>query len=859
MTNPVVAIARAGRRATAAPAFVLPLLLAAVACEPPPKDFPPPRDRWTLEAPGIVVEVRREPYGVTVRDASGRAVLETAPEPLGDGYAAAAWTTGTVRWSTNPLTAGQYTFRTSLDPWREGLRVVEDRLDGDALVLVVEPASFGDGAPTERATIRHALRDSTLRVEIEVEGVAPRAVAAAFRSPPDEGFLGLGERFTRTDYRGVTVYSWAEEGGVGTGEGDPVGPANPAPNGESMTYYPVPFFVSTGGYAFWLDSTWRNELELASVREDQWRAWHIGPSLAYEVYVPIPDDPRPWPYHLIDLFTAATGRPMVPPAWTFGPRRRVGRNSTVEGVAEVRAMRDEDLAVTAVDDAVHFLPHGSHVGAEEDLAAWTDAAHDLGYRVNCYFNSLLGAAPDSRLRPVVEEGLENGWFLRDERGVPLEVMLISGSLQTVYQIDFTAPGAAEWFQSMLLWAVDLGYDGFMYDFGEYVQADALSASGMTGEELHNLYPVQYQRAGYEGLEASAIAGEWLFFARSGYTGTQAWAPMIWSGDPAASFESSDGLPSMVRAAINMGVSGSPNWGGDIGGFHCVADGHAAADGELLTRWIQQGSMTPNMQDQNACALATDEGEKASIWSSPDALEAWRRYARLHTRLFPYFWALAAEAHATGAPHVRHLFLEHPDRPDLRGVDDTHYLGRALLVAPVVERGARQRDVPFPDGLYLSWDTHELVEGGATRAVDAPLDRLPLFLRDGHLVVLLDPSIDTLSREDHPEVVGPADVADVYDVVGLLSAEAGEATFVLADGGRLEATNAGAVAAPDLPAAPDEASLAACTGGCYRLDEVSDRVTRLRVTTSAAELGAGGVTLRAAGVGRRVRWDLFLVE
>ena len=825
------------------------------ACEDPAAE-PELPDSWTLSADGVTVVVTREPYGFTVDDVNERTVLSTVPEALGGGYSSIAWTTGSISWSTNPLTAGQFTFRPNLDPWREGWLVVEAVESEGRLELTLREEG-GDGQ--EQLVVRHIVTDSTLRVEAELGGGEPRAMSAAFTTPSEEGFLGFGERFTRTDQRGQAVYSWAEEGGVGAGEGEPIGPDNPVPNGESMTYYPVPFFVSTEGYGFWLDSTWLNEFDLASDHDDAWRVWHIGPSMAFEIYVAIPDDERPWPYHVIDKFTERTGRPMIPPDWTFGPRRRIGTRSAALGVPEIQAMRDEDLAITALDDAVHFLPRGSHVGREDELEAWVAEGHRLGYRMNCYYNSLLSAAHDSPLLDVVEQGVENDWFLLDEFGFISEVMLISGSLQTVYQIDFTSPEAAEWFGSLLSWAIDLGYDGFMYDFGEYVQDDVISASGMTGEELHNLYPVLYQRAGHEALEATERAGEWLFFARSGYTGASQWAPMVWSGDPAASFEESDGLPSMVRGGVNIGIAGVPHWGGDIGGFHCVADGYAAADGELLTRWIQQGSMTPNMMDQNACAMARDDGEKASIWSSPDAMEAWRRYARLHTRLFPYFRALAEEAHASGAPHIRHLFLEHPERSDLRAVDDTYYLGPALLVAPVVHRDEREREVVLPEGYYLDWQEGELYEGGESPLIDAPLDKLPLFLRDGYLVPLLDPTIDTLATEDHPDVVGPDDVADVYDVVGLLSASVGSASFVFADGGRLDAELSGELAAPSLTEASTVEELADCSDGCFLLEELSSGLNRLRVTHDGDAVTAGGLSLSSEGVGRRIRWDLYLVD
>ena len=468
------------------------------------------------------------------------------------------------------------------------------------------------------------------------------------------------------------------------------------------------------------------------------------------------------------------------------------------------------------------------------------------------------------IRTTVEQGLAENWFLRDATGDPSVVWMISGSRVDVYTLDFTVPEATAFYGDVLDWAVDVGYSGWMYDFGEYVQPGVVSGSGMTGEELHNLFPVLYQRAAYEHLEAGPLAGEWLTFVRSGYTGASQYAPLVWGGDPAASFEESDGLPSMIRAALNLGIAGAPHWGGDINGFHCVANGYAAADEELLVRWIQQGSMGSNMQDQDACSGARDTGRKANIFDDPLAQEAWRTYARLHTRLFPYLDALAVEAHATGAPVMRHPFLEHPDRLDLAGADDWYYLGPSLLVAPVVERGAISRDLALPAGRYLDWDDHTVLDGGTTVTLDAPLEKLPLLLRDGGLIPLLDPTIDTLAEETNAEVVGPGDVDAVYDVIGFVSAETGSAAFTLSDGAELAAALSGAFAAPAYPEAGDEADLdpgspilVPCSS-CWLADDLGGGLRRVRISTSEPTVVAGGLAL-ASGSDRRIRWDLFLVE
>ena len=819
-------------------------------------------DVFVLREDGITVFVEREPYGLTVW-ANGEAVLSTLGPGSGDGYGGIGVTTGSVEWGAE-VSPGYVSFEPDLDPWRDDWVVVAATAADTTLdVVLVAPDdedAWSQGGDVATMMVHHAVEASTLEVTASVTNLEdgdPRAWEVAFHSPSSEAFVGFGERFNRIDQRGVDVYSWAEEGGLGTGEGDEPGPDNPQPNGEAMTYYPVPFFLSTEGYGFWLETTWYNTFNLATDDPKAWRAWHVGPELAYHVYVPYTEDERPWPYHIMDHFTSATGRPMLPPTWTFGPRRRVGRTSTVDGIAEIQRMRQLDLAITAVDDAVHFLPSGSHVGVEDELKAWTDYAKSLGYRVNAYYNPYFDSDPASPLADVVSEGVDNGYFLKDGEGEPSLVWLVSGDLVWVYTVDFTSNDATQWFQSTLQWAIDAGYNGWMYDFGEYVQPDVVAASGMTGEELHNYFPVLYQRAASLYLQGSELADDWLMFARSGYTGASAWTPMVWSGDPAASFESSDGLPSMIRGGLNLGISGAPHSGGDIGGFHCVADGWDAADGELLARWIQQGSMMSNMQDQNACSGAAGDGQKASIWTSDDAMESWATYAKLHTRLFPYFYALAIEATNTGAPVMRQLFLEHPDRRDLIAVDDAYYLGPTLLVAPVVERGARQRDVVLPPGWFLDYHDHTLYEGDQTITVDAPLSELPLFLREGGIIPLLDDQIDTLASENSEDIVGPSDVSEIYDIIGLVGESDETVVFDNWGGGTLEVDYRGGFAPPDLPIAADPADLKRCDG-CWLEEEAPEGVRRIRISSTAETVVAGGLQLRH-DVGRQVRWDLFLRE
>ena len=807
--------------------FVLPvllvLLLAPGGCGSSPCGDGVEAAQLTMESADMTVEIATKPYALTVVDATGHVVVQ-------DGTL--GWTSGSFGIG-KALYNGYYFFEPHFDPWREQLTVVAaEQKDGEIDVTL-------HGSDDTCITVSHVLRAGALRVEARAGGTEPRAWEVGFASPSGEAFLGLGERFDRVDHRGLAVYNWPEEGGLTMGEDAPPAADNPYPNGGTMTYYPVPFFLSTAGYGFWLDTTYFNQFELASEVPDAWRTWEVGPTLAFEIYVPVAGDARPWPLQVLDTFTATTGRAMVPPDWSFGPRRRINRGGMVNGVPEIQAMRDQGLAITAADDTLHFLPDGNDIGHEPELRAWVQQAAALGYKMIGYYNPYFSADPASPLANVTAEGVANDYFLKaGDDGTLGTVTLISGKALTVYTIDPTFPDAVTWFTDQFRRALDLGYAGWMYDFGEYVQGNWTAHDGSTGVSLHDAFPVLYDKAAHDALE-QLRPGDWYYFSRSGYTGAQQYAPMTWSGDPDASFGQAEGLPAQVRATITLSMSGVAHVGSDIGGFKCQHNLPDTANGELLARWIEVGAMSSDMHDEDACSGG---GTKATIWSSTDAQTAWRTYARLHTRLGPYMSALAVHAHDTGAPLVMSPWLLHPERDDLAPADDAFYFGPSLYVVPVVTRGATTVTTKLPPGELVDWRDGSLYDGGSVATLPAPLTELPLLLVDGGLIPMLDASIDTLAPESSPTVVGPSDVADVYDVVGAISRATGSAAFTLADRGTL--------------AAHYDGSPIACAG--CTVVRIGPRVQRVQVEATG-DVDAGGLTLRATGVTRRLRWDVYVID
>jgi alpha-D-xyloside xylohydrolase len=249
----------------------------------------------------------------------------------------------------------------------------------------------------------------------------------------------------------------------------------------------------------------------------------------------------------------------------------------------------------------------------------------------------------------------------------------------------------------------------------------------------NLYPLLHARTVADGLRA---AGEDrpLSLIRSAWAGSQRYGALLWSGDIPTTFDS---LARQVRAGLNVAMSGIPWWNTDIGGFF-GGNPDDPAYRELLIRWFQYGTFSPVMRlhgdrKPNHPTFSTDmTGGPNEVWSyGKEAYGILRDHLLLRERLRPYLRRLSEDAHRTGAPPMRPLFFDSPEDERAWEVDDQFLLGPDVLVAPVYEAGARARRVYLPSGArWLDPVTGDVVEGGTTLDAQAPLERIPVFVRQG---------------------------------------------------------------------------------------------------------------------------------
>ena len=654
--------------------------------------------------------------------------------------------------STGATPAGTLGFRTAAG-WWHATRALSST--GDA-----------SGLTAELATTDPLGRRMSVRIEPSGEGAigvtaavtgpetgAVEATGIGFDAADGERYLGFGERSNAVNQRGNEVESFVAEG--------PYQPEERAfltafvpPWGyhprDDATYFPMPWLLSTRGYGVLIDN---NEASVHRLDTDDAGAWSMetqAGAISFRVIA------GPTAAQVVRRLTERTGRQPKPRApWFFGPWFHTGQENQPPREREeqaVRILREADAPASAVETHLRYLPCGEAVplrAAERDRTAFF---HRSGLAALTYVNSEIC----QEYEPVWSDAAARGVLQRDSSGKPYVFNAYVGSRtppQTpVSQVDFTAPGAQEFWNGLMQQLVEDGHDGWMEDFGEYTPPDSQHANGMTGPQMHNHYPVPYHRAGWEF--ARNVPRPISRHVRSGWTGVHPYAQIVWGGDPTTDW-GFDGLASAVTNALTMGLSGISTWGSDIGGYFSL--GTRQLTPELMIRWIQFGSVSGVMRTKFAGTAIPPKPERPQPWS-PEILAHWRRYAKLRTQLYPYIAAHDAEYRRNGMPLMRHLALTFPGDPRAVASDDEFTFGPDLLVAPVIHPGATQRILYVPSARWLDfWRTlayHE-PSGGlrlgrparvrpGDRTLDAPLEQLPLLLRAGAVLPLLPADVDTLA-------------------------------------------------------------------------------------------------------------------
>jgi len=527
-----------------------------------------------------------------------------------------------------------------------------------------------------------------------------------------ECVYGLGERFTAFVKNGQVVDNWNKDGGTCS----------------DQAYKSVPFYLTNRGYGVLVNETGRVSFEVASERVSRVQFSVPGERLEYcLIYGPTPKD-------VLRRLTELTGRPALPPAWSFGLWLTTSFTTSYDEktvTSFIDGMKERDLPLHVFHFDCFWMREFEWCNFQWDPRTFPDPAgllkrlHARGLKVCLWINPYIG-----QKSPLFAEGQRAGYFLKKANGDVWQSDLWQPGMAIV---DFTNPAARAWYAGHLRRLLALGVDCFKTDFGERIPTDVVYHDGSEPEGMHNLYPVLYNETVFQVTEEVRGRGEAVLFARSTYASGQRF-PVHWGGDSDSTFES---MAESLRGGLSLGLCGFGYWSHDIGGFEGLPRP------ELYKRWVAFGLLSSHSRLHGSSSYRVPWNYNAA------ACDVLRFFTKLKCRLMPYLYAAAVETHREGVPMMRAMALEFPNDPACDTLDRQYLLGGALLVAPVFSADGWV-DYYLPEGRWTHLLTGEVQTGPRWRRAQHDFLSLPLFVRPGSILALG-------ARDDHPDYDYAADV------------------------------------------------------------------------------------------------------
>ena len=460
---------------------------------------------------------------------------------------------------------------------------------------------------------------------------------------------GLGEQFTPFVKNGQSVDIWNEDAGTAT----------------NQAYKCIPFYLTNQGYGVFVNHPERVSFEMGCENVERVLFSVPGESLEYFViHGPTPKD-------ILTCYTGLTGRPPLPPEWSFGLWLTTSFTTnydeeTVTKMLEGMAQRNLPLHVFHYDcfwmKPFHWCDYTWDREMFPDPEAMLSRLKKRGLKICVWINPYI-----SQLSPLFAEGKEKRYFIRTINGDVWQTDMWQPGMAI---LDFTNPAAVQWYQDKLRVLVRMGVDTFKTDFGERIPADPsiVYHDGSDPQKMHNLYSYLYNKATYELLAAELGAENSLVFARSGTVGSQKF-PVHWGGDSLPTFES---MAETLRGGLSLGLCGFGFWSHDIGGFGGAigaADGYTTS---VYKRWVAFGLLSSHSRLHGA------DTYRVPWLYDEEAVDVLRFFTELKLKLMPYILKTAGEAACSGIPVMRAMFLEFPADPSCAYLDRQYMLGHSLL-------------------------------------------------------------------------------------------------------------------------------------------------------------------------------------
>ncbi len=512
-----------------------------------------------------------------------------------------------------------------------------------------------------------------------------------------ENVYGLGERFTAFVKNGQIVDSWNRDGGTSS----------------EQAYKNVPFYLTNRGYGVLVNHPENVSFEVASEKVSRVQFSVEGHSLEYFVIY------GPTPKEVLEKYTTLTGKPALPPAWSFGLWLTTSFTTSYDEetvTSFIQGMADRNLPLHVFHFDCFWMREFQWCDFEWDSRVFPDPAAMLarlkarGLRISVWINPYLG-----QRSPLFAEAAQAGYLLRRPNGDIWQWDLWQPGMGIV---DFTNPAAREWYAAKLHGLIDIGVDSFKTDFGERIPTDVIYYDNSDPQKMHNYYSYLYNEIVFAVLRERLGANEAVVFARSATAGGQRF-PVHWGGDCDSTFPS---MAESLRGGLSLGLSGFGFWSHDIGGFEGLPDAN------LYKRWIAFGLLSSHSR------LHGSSSYRVPWLFDEEAVDVLQHFTHLKCRLMPYLYAQAVEASRTGVPVMRAMLLEFPEDPTADTLDRQYMLGESLLVAPVFS-GDGVVSYYVPEGHWTHYLTGAVVEGPRWMRETHDALSLPLLVRPNTVLAI----------------------------------------------------------------------------------------------------------------------------
>lgn len=534
----------------------------------------------------------------------------------------------------------------------------------------------------------------------------------------DEHFFGLGEKTGKLDRRGETYKMWNSDKPCYSTVEDPL-------------YKSIPFFMSSYRYGIFLDNTYKTEFKFGTESRDYYSFEAPDGEMIY--YFIFGKDYK----EIMTQYIGLTGKPIMPPRWALGFAQCRGLLTREDLTYEIaRGYRERGIPC----DIIY-----------QDIG-WTQHLQDFNWRKGNYKNprkmladlDSMGFKVILSQDPVISQGNKAQWAEADSLGYFVKDVTTGKSYDMPWPwggncgvVDFTIPEVADWWGAYQQKPLDDGAAGFWTDMGEPAWSNEESPERLVmkhhlgmHDEIHNVYGLTWDKVVKEQFEKRNPDKRVFQMTRAAYAGLQRYT-FGWTGDSGCADDVTKGWAQMagqIPVLLSAGLGVIPFTTTDISGYCGEIDDYPAM-AELFTRWIQLGAFNPLSRIHH-------EGNNAvEPWLFGEEAERNAKAAiELKYSLLPYIYTYAREAHELGLPIMRPMVMEFPMDTETYALDAQFMFGEELLVAPVVKKSARSKNLYLPEGTWIDFnDKKTEYSGEQWMTTDAPLNKIPVFVRKGSII------------------------------------------------------------------------------------------------------------------------------